>query len=111
MAMLKNLTRGTQVTDLVSLIETATPRQVVATAMDGTTYIQSVGRAQTTYQLTVYLQPRERNEMDRAWWAADLMEVSVKQGVFQGRITAVTYGSRMAMDWYEARVTLRKEEE
>lgn len=111
MAMLKNLTGGNEVTDLVSLVENGTPRQIVTTAMDGTTYLQSVGRIQTTYQLTVYVQPKGRKALDEAWWACDLMEVQVKQGTYRGRITDISYGMRMAQDWYQAKVMLAKEEE
>lgn len=110
MAMLKNLIRGEEITPYVSMVERSTPRQVVATALDGTTYLQSVGQAQTSYQLTAYVQPEGREALDGAWWACDLLEVSVKQGVFRGRITALNYGSRMAQDWYQANLTLAKEE-
>ena len=111
MAMLKNLTKGTEVTPHVSLVETGRPRQVIATALDGTAYLQTVGRIQTTYQLTVYVQPDGRAELDAAWWACDLIEVQIKRGTYRGRITSIVYGSRMAKDWYAATVTLAKEEE
>ena len=111
MAMLKNLTRGSEITPFVSLVQRETPRQVMVDALDGTRYLQSIGRPQTDYQLTAYVQPDGRNALDQAWWACDLLEVRVKRGTFRGRITAVTYGPRMAKDWYQATVTLAEEEE
>ena len=111
MAMLKNLTKGVEITPHVSLEETGMPRQIVTTALDGTAYLQSIGRTQTTYQLTAYVQPDGRAELDAAWWACDLLEVQIKRGTYRGRITSIIYGSRMAKDWYAATVTLAKEEE
>lgn len=111
MAMLKNLTRGSEITPFVSLVQRETPRQVMVAALDGTRYLQSIGRPQTDYQLTAYVQPDGRAELDAAWWACDLLEVQIKRGTYRGRITSIIYGSRMAKDWYAATVTLAKEEE
>lgn len=111
MAMLRNVTRGQDVTPYASLVQVSTPTMVSATAMDGTTYLQSIGKAATVYRVTAYVQPEGRAALDSAWWACDLMEVTVRRGTYRGRITALSYGGRQAKDWYQATITLAKEEE
>lgn len=110
MAMLRDLDLGLDVTPHVSLQSTSTPRLVVATALDGTTYYQSIGQPATTYSVTAFVQLDGKRQLEASWAACNLMEVRVRSGTYYGRISSIDFGKRLAHNWHEAKIVMTAEE-
>lgn len=111
MAYLKNTDANQIITRFVNFNKTEECNLTVQQALDGTEYMTRFGDPFVYYELTLYV-----NETGKAllYQAADTLahlEVSVKQGVFTGRIKDVGKFDLQAAGWYKTTVTLSAENE
>ena len=109
MPEIRNYSTGDIITRFASLTRSAVPRQVVNIALDGTSYIQTIGAPTVSYEVEAYVRPRGRALLEQAWADTAILAVTVRSGLYYGRITELKFGERMAQDWYQANMTLAKE--
>ena len=111
MALLKNMDSGEHITRHVSLQSSQEVIREVQTLLSGEQYIQRIGDPAVSYDVTAYVNRAGKALLESADDTAALLEVTVRHGVYYGRITKLKINDRLPGDWFEATVTLCKEVE
>ena len=111
MSYLKNADTNTLITRFVSLEEKQEVIRTAQTLLSGGVYIQRIGEPTVSYAVTAYVNRTGKALLLTAEDTAALLAVSVKHGVYYGRITELSFSERMAGDWFKATLTLAKEVE
>ena len=110
-SLLRDVDRNIDVSIYASWEKTSVPTMITNTALDGTTYIQIVGEPVVEYKVTAYLTREQRDILDASAANASLMSCAVSKGTARGRINGkISYGDRLAGDYFKAEFTLAKEE-
>lgn len=111
MSYLKNTDTNTLITRFVSLEEKQEVLRTEQTLLSGGVYLQRIGEPTASYTVTAYVNRTGKALLLTAEDTAALLAVSVKHGVYYGRITELSFSERMAGDWFKATLTLAKEVE
>ena len=78
----------------------------VQTALDGTEYLVRFGAPTVHYELTLYVDEAGKALLMSAEDRVSLLECTVKQGVFTGRIVELGDFEYLAAGWYKVEATL-----
>ena len=111
MAYIKNETTGICISHFVSLEVKQEVIRATQQLLDGSVYIQRIGEPTVSYAVTAYVNRTGKAQLLTAEDTAALLSVSVKHGVYYGRVTDLSFSERMAGDWLKATLTLAKEVE
>ena len=111
MSYLKNADTNTLITHFVSLEEKQEVLRTEQTLLSGGVYLQRIGEPTVSYAVTAYVNRAGKTLLLTAEYTAALLAVSVKHGVYYGRVTELSFSERMAGDWFKATLTLAKEVE
>ena len=106
MTYLKNSETNTLITRFVSFRKTQEVIRTVQTALDGTEYLVRFGAPTVHYELTLYVNEMGKAALMSAEGSVPLLECSVKQGVFTGRIVELGDFDYLAAGWYKVEATL-----
>ena len=106
MAELLNVTRNEVITTYVNLTDERELTVTVHRAVDGSEYISRYGEPTIHYVLTLYLNEDGKTRLESAQESVDLLQITVKRGVFSGRIIEVDEYEKLIDGWYEVKVTL-----
>lgn len=106
MSYLKNADTGTLITRYADLNFQYTANTTVQTALDGTEYLTRFGSPTQSYLVTVWVQDAGRDAVMQAADQLSMLEVSVRQGVFHGRIKSLGNFEKIANRWYKAELAL-----
>ena len=106
MSYLKSADTNTLITRFVSFRKTQEIIRTVQTALDGTEYLTRFGAPTVHYELTLYVDEAGKALLMSAEDSVPLLECSVKQGVFTGRIVELDEFEYLAADWYKVEATL-----
>ena len=106
MSYLKSADTNTLITRFVSFRKTQEVIRTVQTALDGTEYLVRFGAPTVHYELTLYVDEAGKALLMSAEDSVPLLECSVKQGVFTGRIVELGDFEYLAADWYKVEATL-----
>ena len=106
MSYLKNTETSEIITRFVSFRKTQEVIRTVQTALDGTEYLTRFGSPTVHYELTLYVNEAGKVALMTAEVSVPLLECSVKQGVFTGRIVELGSFEYQAADWYKVTATL-----
>ena len=106
MSYLKNAVTNTLITRFVSFRKNQEVIRTVQTALDGTEYLVRFGSPTVHYELTLYVDETGKAAMMNAEDSVPLLECSVKQGVFTGRIIELGDFDYLAAGWYKVEATL-----
>jgi hypothetical protein len=106
MSYLKNTETNETITRFVSFRKTQEVIRTVQTALDGTEYLTRFGSPTVHYELTLYVNEKGRTALMAAEDSVPLLECSVKQGVFTGRIIDLGSFDYQAAGWYKVTATL-----
>jgi hypothetical protein len=106
MSYLKNTETDETITRFVSFRKTQEVIRTVQTALDGTEYLTRFGSPTVHYDLTLYVNEEGKAMLMDAEDSVPLLECSVNQGVFIGRITELGDFDYQAAGWYKVTATL-----
>ena len=106
MTYLKNKETNTLITRFVSFRKTQEVIRTVQTALDGTEYLTRFGMPTVHYELTLYVDEKDKAALMAAEDSVPLLECSVKQGVFIGRIIELSAFEYLAAGWYKVTAIL-----
>ena len=106
MTYLKNKETNMFITRFVSFRKTQKVIRTVQTALDGTEYLARFGIPTVHYALTLYVNEVGKKALMDAEDSVPLLECSVKQGVFTGRIIELGGFDYQAAGWYKVTATL-----
>lgn len=106
MSYLKNTETSEIITRFVSFRKTQEVIRTVQTALDGTEYLTRFGSPTVHYELTLHVNEAGKAALMEAEDSVPLLECSVKQGVFSGRITELGDFDYQAAGWYKVTATL-----
>lgn len=109
MTYLKNSETNTLITRFVSLEEKQEVIRTAQTLLSGGVYIQRIGEPTISYTVTAYVNRTGKALLFTAEDTDALLSVSVKHGLYYGRITDLSFSERMAGEWFKATLTLAKE--
>lgn len=94
---------GTVISTAYTIGKAKTPTQIVNRGLDGTTYVQVIGEATTTYKLRAVIDTEAaRDTTDNAWQTGAPITAN---GQNIGVITAVTYQGPLPGGKYLADIT------
>lgn len=111
MTYLKNKDTNTLITRFVNFRKTQDVIRTVQTSLDGTEYLTRFGSPVTHYELTLYVNEAGKSSLMKAEDSVPLLECSVRQGVFSGRIIELGAFEYLAAGWYKVTVTLASQSE
>ena len=106
MSYLKNIETSEILTRFISLRKTQEVIRTVQTALNGTEYLTRFGSPTVHYELTLYVNEAGKAALMDAEDSVPLLECSVKQGVFTGRIIELGNFDYQAAGWYKVTATL-----
>ena len=106
MTYLKNTETAEIITRFISFKKTQEVIRTVQTALDGTEYLTRFGSPTVHYGLTLYVNEAGKAALMAAEDSVPLLECSVKQGVFTGRIVELGDFDYQAAGWYKTTATL-----
>ena len=106
MSYLKNIETAEIITRFVSFRKTQEVIRTVQTALDGTEYLTRFGSPIVHYELTLYINEAGKAKLMAAEDNVPLLECSVKQGLFTGRIVELSSFDYQAAGWYKVTATL-----
>jgi len=106
MSYLKNAETSEIITCFVSFRKTQDVIRTVQTALDGTEYLTRFGSPTVHYELTLYVNESRKTALMDAEDNVPLLECSVNQGVFTGRIVELGSFDYQAAGWYKVTATL-----
>ncbi len=106
MNYLKNTETGKIITRFVSFRKTQDVIRTVQTALDGTEYLTRFGIPTVHYELTLYVDEKGKASLMTAEGGVPLLECSVRQGIFTGRIIELGSFEYLAAGWYKVTATL-----
>lgn len=108
MALLKDLTASTNITEYINLEIDQDIVKVENTALDGTYYVQIIGDPVELYMITAYVDRDGKTALQTAEKSGNILQADVKHGTYYGRIKTVKFGNRMAGDYFMASIVLAK---
>ena len=111
MSYLKNAETGELITRFVSCKHKQSRMLIVQTALDGTEYLTRFGSPVDSYELTLFLAKEGQSCILQAADKLSLLEFSVRQGKFSGRIMKLSDFERLTTDWSKVTLTLSAESE
>lgn len=94
------------ITRFVSFRKTQDVIRTVQVALDGTEYLTRFGSPTVHYELTLYVDEKGKTLLMEAENIVSLLECSVKQGIFTGRIIELGSFEYLAAGWYKVKATL-----
>jgi hypothetical protein len=106
MTYLKNSETNTLITRFVSFRKKQSVFRTVQTALDGTEYLVRFGAPTVHYALTLYVDEIGKAQLMNAEDSVPLLECSVRQGVYSGRIIDMGDFEYLAAGWYKVEATL-----
>ncbi|MFS2315877.1 hypothetical protein QUC22_06005 [Dehalococcoides mccartyi] len=106
MSYLKNTETSEIITRYVSFRKKQQVIRTVQTALDGTEYLTRFGSPTVHYELTLYVNETGKAMLMAAEDSVPLLECSVRQGVFNGRIVELGSFDYQAAGWYKVTATL-----
>ena len=106
MSYLKNTETAEIITRFVSFRKPHEVICTVQTALDGTEYLTRFGSPTVHYELTLYINEAGKAALMSAEDSVTLLECSVNQGVFTGRIVELGDFDYQAAGWYKTTATL-----
>lgn len=106
MSYLKNTATNEIITRFVSLRKTQEIIRTVQTALDGTEYLTRFGSPTVHYELTLYVDEAGKVSLMSAEDSVPLLECSVRQGLFTGRIIELGDFDYQVAGWYKVTATL-----
>jgi hypothetical protein len=106
MSYLKNTETSEIITRFVSFRKTQEVIRTVQIALDGTEYLTRFGLPTVHYELILYVNEAGKTALMTAEGSVPLLECSVKQGVFTGRIVELGDFDYQAAGWYKVKATL-----
>ncbi|WP_303678473.1 hypothetical protein [Dehalococcoides mccartyi] len=106
MSYLENTETAEIITRFVSFQKTQEVIRTVQTALDGTEYLTRFGSPTVHYELTLYVNEAGKAALMTAEDSVPMLECSVKQGVFTGRIVELGSFDYQASGWYKVTATL-----
>ena len=109
MSMLYDVTTGTCVSRYVRFETQQEVSQIINHSLDGTVYIQNIGKPLKNHTGSVFVNRRGKAALMAAHADGDLMRIEVKHGEYYGRITALKFSERLPCDYFEASITLADE--
>ena len=111
MSRLKNKESGEIISRYVDLNFQYRQNTTVQTSLDGTEYLTRFGAVTINYTVTVWVRNEGREAIREAADRLTLLEVSVRQGVFTGRIKAMSDMEKIANSWYKIELTISPDAE
>ena len=106
MSYLINTETSEIITRFVSFRKTQEVIRTVQTALNGTEYLTRFGSPTVHYELTLYVNEAGKVALMTAEDSVPLLECSVKQGVFTGRVIELGNFDYQAAGWYKVAATL-----
>jgi len=106
MSHLKNTETSEIITRYVSFRKKQEVIRTVQIALDGTEYLIRFGSPTVHYELTLYVNEAGKATLMAAEDSVPLLECSVRQGVFTGRIVELGSFDYQAASWYKVTATL-----
>ena len=106
MSYMKNTETTEIITRFVSFRKTQKVIRTLQTALDGTEYLTRFGSPTVHYELTLYVNEAGKVALMAAEDSVPLLECSVKQGVFTGRMIELGDFNYQAAGWYKVTATL-----
>ena len=106
MAMLKNNETGQDITRFVSFKKAQEVNLTVQTALDGTEYLTRFGRPVYSYELEVHVNRQGKALLEEAADTLAELEVTVRSGVYTGRIKSMEQFEEEYYGWYKTTVVL-----
>lgn len=106
MTYLKNKDTNILITRFVSFRKTQDIIRTVQVALDGTEYLTRFGVPTVHYELTLYVDEKAKVALMAAEDSVPLLECSVRQGIFTGRIIELGSFEYLAAGWYKVTATL-----
>ena len=73
----------------------------VQTALDGTEYLTRFGDPVISYNLTFYVKKSGRDKLLAAFDELTLLEISGREGTYQGRLKELSEFTVLTNEWYE----------
>jgi len=110
MSLLKNIDTNTDISYFVSLNVNQEVIRTTQKLLSGEVYIQRIGKPIVSYTVSAFVTRIGKELLMAAEDTAALMKVEVKHGTYYGRITELKFSERLAGDWFNATMTLVKEE-
>lgn len=109
--ILRNQTTGEKITEFCWTQTTPNVNQVVTTAMDGTVYIQVIGRPSKTIVAECVITTEAKAKLESAHASAALMSIADDSRMTYGRITALSFQRKVRGNMQRCTVTMMEEEE
>ena len=106
MSYLKNAETSEIITRFVSFRKTQEVISTVQTALDGTEYLTRFGVPPVHFVLILYVDEKAKVALMAAEDSVPLLECSVRQGIFTGRIIELGSFEYLAAGWYKVTATL-----
>ena len=106
MTYLKNKETNTMITRFVNFRKTQEVIRTVQTALDGTEYLTRFGSPTCHYELILYVNESGKAALMAAEDTVPLLECSVRQGIFTGRMIELSDFEYQAADWYKVTAIL-----
>lgn len=101
MTYLKYKDTNVFITRFVSFRKTQDVIRTVQVALDGTEYLTLFGSPTVHYELTLYVDEKGKTLLMEAEDIVPLLECSVKQGIFTGRIIELGSFEYLVAGWYK----------
>lgn len=108
--ILRNQTTGETITEYCWAHTSDNVNQVVNTALDGSVYIQVIGRPSTTIVAECVVNVAAKPKLESAHANADLMAVADGGSTMYGRITSLSFQNKVRGNLQRCTVTMSEEE-
>jgi len=109
MTELKNMDTGIVITSFVSLKEKQEVIRTLHRTLDGRQLVSRFGEPAVSYDITVYVKEEGRQALFTAEDELSLLEVTLGNRVYYGRITKLSDFDRISREYFKAEITLAKE--
>lgn len=106
MTYLKIKETNMMITRFVNFRKTQEVIKTVQTSLDGTEYLTRFGSPTSHYELVLYVNEEGKAALMAAEDSVPLLECSVRQGIFTGRMIELSDFEYQAADWYKVSVIL-----
>ena len=109
MALLKNRDTNEEITKFVSLNQKQEVIRIIHKTLDGAQHIQRIGELTKSYELSLFVNEQGKQLLMQADDTGALLEVSVKSGVYSGRIIDIKDFEKLIAGYFKTTVILTKE--
>ena len=106
MASLKNVDTKEEITKFVSINEKQEVIRIIHKTLDGVQNIQRIGEPLIGYELNLYVNEQGKQMLMQTEDTGALLEVTVRSGIYSGRITELKDFEKMIGGYYKVVVTL-----